>query len=143
MLTPAEELQAATDRAVAVLHGHSWDGCPNCRALRERVRALEKRLGIQHQLHGIHVVSVAFGMWPAAARVLLQLHSAYPAPLRSIDLWSTCLTHDSNPESVKAVVYHVRKAMGPAAVITHHGRGYSLSADAKHRVDDVLARSAG
>lgn len=106
--------------------------CSNCVALRDRVRILERELGVRRRDGAVAALIVRLGVTQMGALILMALYEANgryvgKEALLAITL---CASHIS----LKSQVCKVREIVGAAAILTSQGRldrpgcGYALAA---------------
>lgn len=110
--------------------------CSNCEALRERVRELEREMGLRMQENSVSALVTALGIRPMAARAIMII---YQANGRFVP---TDVLIDSagfkNAVTMRTSLSFARQALGKDSVIGRLGVGYHLSPRARELVSRAL-----
>ncbi len=115
--------------------------CANCAALRERVREMERELGLRFDHHQNRLVAKTFGINPMGALILMMLYRAkgrYVSVDRILDM-----TGIETVGSLRSHISKIRRTMGWAvpAIPIHPGEssGYHLTPEGLTRIAMILA----
>lgn len=99
--------------------------CSNCTALRDRVRVLERELGLRIRDGEIGALMSRLDVTPIEARVLSALYGAKGRFLTKDRLLEEAGI--ASESSLKTWICHLRKKVGENAITTAHGEGYALT----------------
>lgn len=106
--------------------------CASCQALRERVRVLERELGVRRRTGEIGAVMSAFGLTATQARLLLRLYAAGGRAVAFDVLIREVST--TGRDSLKTFIHQMRLVVGADAICSFRDIGYGLSIPMVSRV---------
>lgn len=107
--------------------------CDACAALEDRVRVLERELGVRRADGQIGAVMHRLGLTVTQARLVLALYRARGRAVSRVSLMDE-LPLDGGEGSVRTAVHKIREKLGENAITTVEGLGYALPVPLLSRV---------
>lgn len=102
--------------------------------LREEVAYLRSELGVELDEHRIAFLRERLSVTPTCARLIQALYQAKGRPLSVPRLLEAMRSHDETGKGACVRIYQARQALGPDAILTSVGQGYSLSSVGAERL---------
>lgn len=111
--------------------------CANCEALRERVREMEREMGVRMQKNSVSTLVNDLGIRPLAARAIMVLYQSNGRFIPT-DVLIEAVGY-GNAVTMRASLSFARKVLGKDGIIGRIGAGYSLSPSARELIAGALA----